>query len=96
MHRRQFLGSVGLTALAAPAAIKAGALEASNLIKPPRLAPGDKIALVNPATAAFETMPIEILAESLEALGQTSTTTRRFRSRTVSKPSLPARRVGAF
>ena len=69
MQRRQFLGSVGLAALSVPAAFKAGALESSSLIKPPRLAPGDKIALVNPATAAFETMPIEILAESLEAMG---------------------------
>ena len=33
------------------------------------LAKGDRIGLVNPATAAFETGPIDILRESLEALG---------------------------
>ena len=40
-----------------------------DVIKPPRLTPGDRVGLVNPATAAFRTMPIEILTESLEALG---------------------------
>jgi hypothetical protein len=55
MNRRQFLGSIGLTTLAAPTVLKAGSPESPGLIKPPRLAPGDKIALVNPATAAFET-----------------------------------------
>lgn len=39
------------------------------LIKPARLARGDRIGLVNPATAAFETMPVDILRESLQALG---------------------------
>ena len=43
--------------------------EKRNIIKPPRLKPGNTIGLVNPATAAFETMPIEILKESLEAMG---------------------------
>lgn len=41
----------------------------TKVVKPARLQPGDRIGLVNPATAAFETMPIEILRESLEALG---------------------------
>ncbi len=55
MNRRQFLGSISLTALAAPAVLKAGALESPGLIKPPRLAPGDKITLVNPATFSWKT-----------------------------------------
>jgi muramoyltetrapeptide carboxypeptidase len=58
------LGSVGAVTLGAAARV-----EAAPLIKPPRLQPGDTIGLVNPATAAFETMPIDILNESLEALG---------------------------
>jgi muramoyltetrapeptide carboxypeptidase len=70
--RRDFLGAVsaagalsvlgGRGALAAPAPLEPP-------VKPPRLRPGDTIGLVNPATAAAETMPIEILRESLESLG---------------------------
>ncbi len=67
MQRRQFLissvsalayASVGATAPARPA-----------LIKPRRLQRGDRVGLVNPATAAFERAPIEIMQEALESLG---------------------------
>lgn len=64
MNRRGFLGTLGAMTLGA-----AARLSSAPLIKPPRLSPGDTIGLVNPATAAFETMPIDILKESLEALG---------------------------
>ena len=39
------------------------------IIKPDRIRPGDKVGLVNPATAAFEAQPIEIMVEALESLG---------------------------
>lgn len=40
-----------------------------NLIKPPRLRSGDKVGLVSPATAAFETEATEIWVDALESLG---------------------------
>jgi muramoyltetrapeptide carboxypeptidase len=40
-----------------------------RLIKPPRVRPGDKVGLVNPATAAFDTQTIEIMVDALESLG---------------------------
>src|SRR5205085_11552878 len=46
------------TASAAPAAIK-----------PKRLAPGDTVVLVSPASATFNTVDLQIAKESLEALG---------------------------
>jgi muramoyltetrapeptide carboxypeptidase len=70
MNRRDFIGGLGSAGCLASLALGAkGALSSTGLIKPPRLSPGDTIGLVNPATAAFETMPIDILTESLEALG---------------------------
>jgi muramoyltetrapeptide carboxypeptidase len=41
----------------------------SAVLKPARLAAGDRVALVNPATAAFEREEIEIATESLELMG---------------------------
>lgn len=83
--RRELLAGSGLLGLgAAVVAPRLGAVEPGpaslstttqsseasvSLIKPPRLSPGDKVGLISPATAAFETMPIEILTESLESLG---------------------------
>jgi muramoyltetrapeptide carboxypeptidase len=71
LDRRQLLAALGAGA-AAPLALRAQTAAPSArlpLVKPPRLRPGDTVGLVNPATAAFETMPIEILVDSLEALG---------------------------
>lgn len=63
IDRRQFLAAAGAMGLM-------GAVGAQQrLIKPPRVATGDKVGLVSPATAAFETMPIEIMVESLETFG---------------------------
>ena len=39
------------------------------LIRAPRLKPGDRVGLVNPATAAFDTETIEIAQDSLRAMG---------------------------
>lgn len=55
------------TAAAGPEAAAASPRAAP--IRPPRLRPGDRVGLVNPATAAFDTTAIEIAKESLEALG---------------------------
>lgn len=64
MHRRRFLEILGASALAGRAGFAA-----ESPIKPPRVRPGDAVGLVNPATAAFEHEPIEIMAEALESLG---------------------------
>ena len=39
------------------------------LLRPPRLRPGDTIALVNPSSAVYERAPYAIATESLQALG---------------------------
>jgi muramoyltetrapeptide carboxypeptidase len=60
-------GTIGGGLVARPS--QARLAEAGKIVKPPRLRAGDTIGLVNPATAAADTMPIEILQEGLEALG---------------------------
>lgn len=62
LDRRQFIA--GTTA-----ALAATATRAQQTVKPERLRRGDKVGLVSPATAAFETAPIEIMQEALESLG---------------------------
>jgi muramoyltetrapeptide carboxypeptidase len=77
MHRRHFLGSLagaaaGL-AVAGPAA--AGVRQAAPpaaarpAVRPRRLAAGDTVALVAPASATFRPVELAIARESLEALG---------------------------
>lgn len=39
------------------------------LLKPPRLRPGDRVGMINPARAAFRTEPVEIQTEALAAVG---------------------------
>jgi len=63
INRRQFISTVGALSLAGTAYAQ------NSLIKPERIRPGDKVGLVNPATAAFESEPIEIMIEALESLG---------------------------
>ena len=63
LDRREFVAALGASALAL------GAVARERIIKPARVRPGDKVGLVNPATAAFETQPIEIMVEALESLG---------------------------
>lgn len=74
------LGALGLGASRSPAWSRAVAETESSpplvkpttgmpsLIKPPGLRKGDKVALINPATAAFVREEIEVAVESLEAL----------------------------
>jgi len=42
-----------------------------GIVRPPRLTEGDLTALVNPASARYEVVPTEIMAEAIEALGLT-------------------------
>ncbi len=63
LDRRQFIAAS--TALA----VTGTAQGQRGLLKPPRVRPGDRVGLVSPATAAFETAPIEIMQEALESLG---------------------------
>src|SRR4051812_1257030 len=69
MNRRRFLGSLGVVSLAAQ--LPAPRVDAAPLaaLKPKRLAPGDTIALVSPASATFNTVDLQIARESFEALG---------------------------
>ena len=53
----------------AVAAISGTTIAQQRLVKPERIRRGDKVGLVSPATAAFETQPVEIMREGLEALG---------------------------
>lgn len=67
--RRQFLtagAAGGLLAALGPAARGASG---PAVIKPPRLAPGDRVGMINPARAAFRREPVEIQAEALTAVG---------------------------
>ena len=64
INRREFIYSFGAASLTSlPASAE------NQLIKPPRLRVGDRVALVSPATAAFETGQTEIWVDALESLG---------------------------
>ncbi len=63
INRRQFISAVGALGLAGTS------YGQNSLIKAERIRPGDKIGLVNPATAAFESEPIEIMTDALRSLG---------------------------
>src|SRR3954469_11309488 len=69
MNRRRFVGSTvaaaALVGWASPARPIAAPLKA---IKPKRLAAGDTVGIVAPASATFNTMDLQIARESLEAL----------------------------
>src|SRR5215204_470339 len=69
MNRRLFVQSLGLAAVATQlpnARVHAAPVPS---IKPKRLAPGDTVALVSPASATFNSVDLQIAQESLEALG---------------------------
>lgn len=63
LDRREFIGALGVSGLAL------SAVAGERIVKPERIRPGDKVGLVNPATAAFDTQTIEIMVEALESLG---------------------------
>jgi muramoyltetrapeptide carboxypeptidase len=75
-----WLGGLGALGLGAPArgassgpqeprAADPAAAGVRAVVRPPRLRAGDRVGLVNPASAAWDTEAIEIAQESLEALG---------------------------
>jgi len=65
--RRGFLGLGGGALLATRAAAPPG--EVRPVIKPPRLLPGDTIGLIDPASATFLRQDVQIVTETLEAMG---------------------------
>jgi muramoyltetrapeptide carboxypeptidase len=68
MTRRRFVQSMGIAAIASRAPFARGAAAAST-VKPKRLAAGDTVARVSPASATFNSVDFQIARESLEALG---------------------------
>ena len=64
INRREFISAVGAVSLATTSRTADAAL-----IKPPRVRPGDRVGLVSPATAAFETRDTKIWVDALESLG---------------------------
>ncbi len=70
--RRHFLGMAGAVALAsatAGTAISQTRTGGSPVVKPPRLKPGDTVGLIDPASATFESVKIEVAVEVIEAMG---------------------------
>ena len=69
MNRRSLLKSAaGVPFLAAGTRTSHGQGAEPRRIQPSRLRPGDKVGLVNPATAAFHTIDIDIAMDALRAL----------------------------
>jgi muramoyltetrapeptide carboxypeptidase len=59
-----------MTAAAAASAVpQASVRQSARIVRPKRLAPGETVALVAPASATFQTVDLDIARESLEALG---------------------------
>jgi muramoyltetrapeptide carboxypeptidase len=60
-----------MAALPALGAMASASQTASRIVTPKRLAPGDTVALVAPASATFRPVELDIARESLQALGLT-------------------------
>jgi len=70
MNRRQFVQSIGAASLATQLPAWSARVQAAPAaVKPKRLAPGDTVTLVSPASATFNSLDLQIARESLEALG---------------------------
>ncbi len=69
MNRRQFVESLGAVSLAAGWSSSGVRAAAPAIVRPKRLAPGDTVALVSPASATFNSLDLQIAKESLEAMG---------------------------
>lgn len=70
VSRRSLLAATAVAPLAAvDRAVCAAPVRGRALVRPPRLKGGDKVGLVNPASAAFDTVSIDIAMDSLRALG---------------------------
>lgn len=71
--RRTFIRAAATgAALATPAAglgARTRGVAPISIVKPPRLKSGDTVGLINPAAAAFERAPIDVVVDSLAALG---------------------------
>jgi muramoyltetrapeptide carboxypeptidase len=70
--RRQFFEMAGAAALASAAAgtaISQTRTAGPAAVRPPRLRPGDTVGLIDPASATFESVRIEIAVEAVEAMG---------------------------
>jgi len=67
LDRRQFIQWTG--AAAALASLPALSATGQGRLKPPRLRQGDRVALVAPATVAYEPLRVELAVETLEAMG---------------------------
>lgn len=67
--RRQLIAASAVAAASVAPAAPASAPGRPSMIRPPRLRPGDTLALVNPSGAIYERAPYEIATESLQALG---------------------------
>src|SRR3954454_21635781 len=66
LNRRDF---ARLSVVAAAAPLISAAANKPPTIKPKRLAPGDTVGLVLPATAAFEAHEIQFAKEQMEEIG---------------------------
>ena len=66
--RREILAA-GVAVVAAGATSWPAAAATRTILKPPRLHPGDRVGMINPARAAFRSEPVEVQTESLEAAG---------------------------
>lgn len=74
VRRRRLLRGLATLSLAggsAPLWVPGALGEATRppLLRPPRLVPGDRVGLVNPATARHDVIPTEIMADAVAALG---------------------------
>lgn len=72
LSRRRFLERTGLAVLSAPLygrSVGSAAPVPPSIRKPPRLQPGDVVGLVSPAGAVYEAEDVEVVQETLAALG---------------------------
>ena len=67
VHRRVFISALGALPLAARGVFERQTVPAA--VRPSRLAAGDTVALVAPASATFQSIDLDIARESLAALG---------------------------
>jgi len=72
MTRRELLGAaalIGAAGVERSFAREHAAASAQSVVKPRRLRPGDTVGVVTPATATFQQVELDIVTESLTALG---------------------------
>src|SRR6187455_3493328 len=72
MTRRELLGAaalIGAAGVERSFAREHAAASMQSVVKPRRLRPGDTVGVVTPATATFQQVELDIVTESLEALG---------------------------